>query len=97
MPADQNNDLSVEKDKVFNVDDFDSEERSAEKTPAPSIAKRLRNRSGKAVDTACEPAKTPKKWKKTPTSVNPIHYGPKKQWSKIVHLAEPNKKNLKRK
>ncbi|MCI60260.1 hypothetical protein A2U01_0081515, partial [Trifolium medium] len=80
MPADQNNDLSVEKDKMVNVDDLDSEERSVEKTHAPSIAKRLRSRSGNVVDTACELAKTPKKGKKPPTSVKPIHYGPKKQW-----------------
>ncbi|MCI53978.1 hypothetical protein A2U01_0075225, partial [Trifolium medium] len=33
--------------------------------------------------------KTPKKEKKTPTSVKPIHYGPKKQGSKVVHPAEP--------
>ncbi|MCI80566.1 hypothetical protein A2U01_0101837, partial [Trifolium medium] len=34
---------------VVNVDDLVSEERSIEKTPAPTIAKRLRSQSGKAI------------------------------------------------
>ncbi|MCI81172.1 hypothetical protein A2U01_0102444, partial [Trifolium medium] len=46
VPADQgqNND-----DDIVNVDDLVSEERSVEKTPTPTIAKRLRSQSGKAV------------------------------------------------
>ncbi|MCI81715.1 hypothetical protein A2U01_0102989, partial [Trifolium medium] len=70
---------------VIDVDDLVSRERSVEKTPAPSIAKRLRSNSGKAVATASEPAKTTKKGKKIS---KPVHYGPKKQWSKVVTPSE---------
>ncbi|MCI72343.1 hypothetical protein A2U01_0093606, partial [Trifolium medium] len=66
---------SAEKDNnadlnVFDLDNLNSGESPAEKTPDP-IAKRLRSNSGKHVVTASEPVKTPKKGKKS--------YGPKKQ------------------
>ncbi|MCI03309.1 hypothetical protein A2U01_0024346, partial [Trifolium medium] len=68
-------DKNVETETNFvDVDDLTSGERSTEKNPAPSIAKRLRSNSGKVVATASEPDKTPKKGKKTSTSVKPVHY-----------------------
>ncbi|MCI61549.1 hypothetical protein A2U01_0082806, partial [Trifolium medium] len=69
-------------------------ESPAEKTPAPSIAKRLGSNSGKDVVTAGETTKTPKKWKKVSKAVQ---YGPKKQWSKVATPVESKKKSLKRK
>ncbi|MCI54623.1 hypothetical protein A2U01_0075873, partial [Trifolium medium] len=53
-----------------------------DKSPGPSIANRLRSRSGKAVPSASEHAKTIKKTKKS--SLKPVLYGPKKTWSKCV-------------
>ncbi|MCI49404.1 envelope-like protein, partial [Trifolium medium] len=73
---------------VVDVDNLTSRDSPAEKNSPPSMAKRLRSNSGKAVATADEVAKTPKKGKKS--------YGPKKQWSKVTPT-EPKKKNLKRK
>ncbi|MCI63921.1 hypothetical protein A2U01_0085178, partial [Trifolium medium] len=61
----------------------------------PSIAKRLRSNSGKAVAFVSEPAKTTRAAKKG--SLKPVLYGPKKAWSKGVTSTEPKKKNLKRK
>ncbi|MCI00315.1 envelope-like protein, partial [Trifolium medium] len=93
-----NSDKNVVTETNFvDVDDLTYGERSTEKNPAPSITKRLRSNSGKVVATANEPAKTPKKGKKTSASAKPVHYGPKKQWSKVVQSSEPKNKNLKRK
>ncbi|MCI03055.1 envelope-like protein, partial [Trifolium medium] len=89
-------DKSVATDTVVvNVDDIQSEEVSVERTPGPSIAKRLRSGSGKVVPSASEPGKTPKTTKKS--SLKPVLYGPKKTWSKGVPSTETKKKNLKRK
>ncbi|MCI64603.1 hypothetical protein A2U01_0085861, partial [Trifolium medium] len=67
------------------------EERSVEKTHAPTIAKRLRSQSGKAVTSIVTSAKPAKSTKKT------ISVGPKRQWSKVVPPSETKKKGLKRK
>ncbi|MCI96442.1 hypothetical protein A2U01_0117742, partial [Trifolium medium] len=45
-PADQ---CKKDDNDVVNVDDLESEDRSVEKTPPPTIAKRLRSQSGKVV------------------------------------------------
>ncbi|MCI46671.1 hypothetical protein A2U01_0067912, partial [Trifolium medium] len=55
--------------------DLVSEERSVEKTPTPTIAKRLRSQSGKDVASVVTSAKPTKSTKKT------VLVGPKKQWS----------------
>ncbi|MCI54037.1 hypothetical protein A2U01_0075284, partial [Trifolium medium] len=62
-----------------------------EKTPAPTIAKRLRSQSGKAVASVVTSAKPAKFTKKT------VSIGPKRQWSKVVPSSETKKKGLKRK
>ncbi|MCI88706.1 hypothetical protein A2U01_0109993, partial [Trifolium medium] len=46
VPADQGKN---DDNDVMNFDVLESEERSAEKTPTPTITKRLRSQSGKAV------------------------------------------------
>ncbi|MCI06580.1 envelope-like protein, partial [Trifolium medium] len=102
VSAHLDDDMSAEKDKdadlnVIDVDDLVSGERSGKKTPVPSIVKRLRSNSGKAVATACEPGKKTKKGKKSSTPLKHVLYGPKKTWSKAVQFVEPKKKNLKRK
>ncbi|MCI43739.1 hypothetical protein A2U01_0064977, partial [Trifolium medium] len=63
--------------------------------PGPSIAKRMRIRSGKAVPSASEHAKITKKTKKP--SLKPVLYVPKKTWSKCVPSTEPKNKNMKKK
>ncbi|MCI89609.1 hypothetical protein A2U01_0110898, partial [Trifolium medium] len=45
---------------VVNVDDLVYEERSVEKTPVPTIAKRLRSQSGKVVASVVTSAKPTK-------------------------------------
>ncbi|MCI49688.1 hypothetical protein A2U01_0070932, partial [Trifolium medium] len=85
VSANNEDDLSADKDKnadmnVVDVDDLVSEERSIEKTHVPSIAKRLRSRSGKVVPSASEPVKTTKAANKP--SLKLVLYGPKKTWSK---------------
>ncbi|MCI78309.1 hypothetical protein A2U01_0099579, partial [Trifolium medium] len=50
------------RDNVVDVDIVSSVERNLEKTPEPCIARRTRNRSGKAV---AEKTKSPKQGKKT--------------------------------
>ncbi|MCI59204.1 hypothetical protein A2U01_0080459, partial [Trifolium medium] len=45
--------------EVVEVNDTTSEENSVEKTPAPSISKRLRSNTGKSVATASQQANTP--------------------------------------
>ncbi|MCH84665.1 envelope-like protein, partial [Trifolium medium] len=74
--------------EIMDVDDCDSIDQPLHETFGGSIAKRLRNRSGKVVPSASVPAKTTKK-----TTV----IGPKKGWSKVVVPSEKNKKNLNRK
>ncbi|MCI62841.1 hypothetical protein A2U01_0084098, partial [Trifolium medium] len=74
---------------VVNVDDIQSEDASVDKTPGPSIAKRLRSGSGKVVPSTSEHAKTTKKTKKP--SLKHVLYGPKKTWSKCVPSTEPKK------
>ncbi|MCI64402.1 hypothetical protein A2U01_0085660, partial [Trifolium medium] len=57
-PADQGKKAD---ENVVNIDDLESEERSVEKTPTPSIAKRLRSQTGKAVasvNTTVKPTKS---------------------------------------
>ncbi|MCI72507.1 hypothetical protein A2U01_0093770, partial [Trifolium medium] len=71
---------------VVNIDDLESEERSAEKTPAPSIAKMLRSQSGKVVASVIPSTKPTKSIKNT------VSVGPKKQWSKVVPPSETKKK-----
>ncbi|MCI45993.1 hypothetical protein A2U01_0067233, partial [Trifolium medium] len=88
LPADQGKDVDV---NVVNVDDLVYEERSVEKTPGPSITRRLRSQSEKVVASASTAAKPTKTTKKT------VGVGPKKAWSKVVPPTEPKKKNLKRK
>ncbi|MCI66468.1 hypothetical protein A2U01_0087726, partial [Trifolium medium] len=59
-PADQG---KKDDNDVVNVDDLKSEEKSVEKTPAPTIAKRLRSQSGKdvaSVITSAKPTKSTK-------------------------------------
>ncbi|MCH81159.1 envelope-like protein [Trifolium medium] len=92
-------DESAGKDKdadlnVINVDNLNSGGSPAEKTSAPSIAKRLRSNSGKDVATASEPIKTTKETRNT--GKKPM-YGPPKAWSKGVPPSEKKKKHLKRK
>ncbi|MCI74423.1 hypothetical protein A2U01_0095687, partial [Trifolium medium] len=53
--------------------DLVSEERSVEKTPAPTIAKRLGSQSGKAVASVATSVKLTKSTRKT------VSVGPKKQ------------------
>ncbi|MCI10832.1 envelope-like protein, partial [Trifolium medium] len=87
MSANKEDDLSVDKNvnaDVVDVDDLASKEWSIEKTPVPSIAKRLMSNSGKVVASVSELAKTTKKGKKSSTPLKPILYGPKKTWSKDV-------------
>ncbi|MCI22827.1 envelope-like protein, partial [Trifolium medium] len=87
VPADQGKDADV---NVVNIDDLESEERSVEKTPAPSIAKRLRSQTGKAVASVSTDVKITKTTRKT------VGVGPKKTWSKVVPPTETKKKSLKR-
>ncbi|MCI46554.1 hypothetical protein A2U01_0067794, partial [Trifolium medium] len=68
-PADQG---KKDDNDVVNVDELESEERSIERTPAPTIAKRLRSQSGKAVASVVTSAKPAKSTKKT------VSVGPKK-------------------
>ncbi|MCI61518.1 envelope-like protein, partial [Trifolium medium] len=63
----------------------DSIDQPLHKTFGGSIAKRLRNRKGKVVPSASEPAKATKK-----SAV----IGPKKGWSKVMVPADKKKKNL---
>ncbi|MCI81351.1 hypothetical protein A2U01_0102624, partial [Trifolium medium] len=71
---------------VVNVDDLESEERSVEKTPVPTIDKRLRSQSGKVVASVVTSVKPAKSTKKT------VSVGPKKQWCKVVPPSETKKK-----
>lgn len=75
----------VKKDKyinIVNVDDLNSDDEPIEKRLAPSIAKRLRNRTGKDVASTSKPSKAPKK------SFVVI---PAKGWSKVVAPAKKMK------
>ncbi|MCI63653.1 hypothetical protein A2U01_0084910, partial [Trifolium medium] len=72
--------ISVEKDDIVPADQG--------KTPAPTIAKRLRSQSGKVVASVVTSAKPAKSTKKT------VSIGPKKQWSKVVPPSETKKKGL---
>ncbi|MCI41737.1 hypothetical protein A2U01_0062971, partial [Trifolium medium] len=70
---------SVEKDKsgdvsVIDIDKVVSKEKSAEKTPAPSNAKRLRSNIGKVVSSPNKLAKKTRAAKKT--SEKPVNFGP---------------------
>ncbi|MCI85676.1 hypothetical protein A2U01_0106955, partial [Trifolium medium] len=62
MSAEKNKD---EDDNVIDVDNLNSEESPAEKTVAPSIAKRLRSNFGKVVVNDSELTKTTKETRKT--------------------------------
>ncbi|MCI35970.1 hypothetical protein A2U01_0057191, partial [Trifolium medium] len=86
VPVNQGNNADV-----VNIEDLESEERSVEKTPAPSIAKRLRSQSGKAVTSVTPSARPTKSTKKI------VSVGPKKPWSKVVPPSETKKKSMKRK
>ncbi|MCI51934.1 hypothetical protein A2U01_0073178, partial [Trifolium medium] len=85
VPADQG---KIDDNDVVDVDDLESEERTVEKTPAPTIAKRLRSQSGKVVAFIASPAKSTKSIRKT------VSVGPKKQWSKVVPPSETKKKGV---
>ncbi|MCI42621.1 hypothetical protein A2U01_0063858, partial [Trifolium medium] len=61
VPVDQG---KIDDNEEVNVDDLESEERSVEKTPAPTIAKRLRSQSGKVVASVVSPVKPTKSTKK---------------------------------
>ncbi|MCI72422.1 hypothetical protein A2U01_0093685, partial [Trifolium medium] len=76
----------IDNNDVVNVDDLESEERSEEKTHAPTIAKRLISQSGKVIASVVSPVKPTKSTKKT------VSIGPKKQWSKVVPPSETKKK-----
>ncbi|MCI89230.1 hypothetical protein A2U01_0110518, partial [Trifolium medium] len=63
VPADKSNDTD---ENVINVDDLNSGESPAEQTIAPSISKRLRSKSGKALITDDRTPKTTRKSGKKP-------------------------------
>lgn len=72
---------------IVNVDDLDSNDEPIGKRLAPGIAKRLKNRKGKAFESSSKPSKSLKR----STSV-----GPTKGWGKVVtHVSK--KRSLKRK
>ncbi|MCI67695.1 hypothetical protein A2U01_0088954, partial [Trifolium medium] len=56
------------KDNAIDVEIVSSVERNLEETHEPCIARRIRNRSGKAVSTVGEKTKSPKQGKKTSAS-----------------------------
>ncbi|MCI24662.1 envelope-like protein, partial [Trifolium medium] len=66
-------------------------ERSVERTPVPSIAKRLRSQSGKTVPTASGVTKTTKPSKTT--GLKPVHYGPKRTW-KVATTGTSSRKSI---
>ncbi|MCH97836.1 envelope-like protein, partial [Trifolium medium] len=91
---------SVEKDKSGDVNVIDiyevvSKDKSAEKTPTPSIAKRLRSNTGKAVSSPNKLARTTRAAKKTSEKL--VNFGPPRSSSKVTISCSKGKKNLKRK
>ncbi|MCI61580.1 hypothetical protein A2U01_0082837, partial [Trifolium medium] len=72
------------KDNAVDVEIVSSEKRNLKETPKPCIARRTRNRSGKAASTVGENTKSPKQGKKTSdfSGLKPVLYGPKRTWSK---------------
>ncbi|MCH98507.1 envelope-like protein, partial [Trifolium medium] len=100
LVTDENDKENVSAEKVVDSQSEESEktvsiEKSAERTPDPSIAKGPWSRTGKPVPSASEVAKTSKPTKKT--NLKPVLYGPKRTWSKDVPTTEKKKKSLKRK
>ncbi|MCI60945.1 hypothetical protein A2U01_0082201, partial [Trifolium medium] len=65
---------------VIDIDEVVSKEKSAEKTP--SIAKRLRSNTGKAVSSPNKLVKTTRAAKKT--SEKPVNFGPPRSSSKVT-------------
>lgn len=71
---------------IVNIDDLDSDDEPIRKRLTPSIAKRLRNRTGKDVASASKPSKDPKK---------SVDVGLVKGWSKVVaHTKKRNEEPL---
>ncbi|XP_050889545.1 uncharacterized protein LOC127094811 [Lathyrus oleraceus] len=88
--SDKEEKSGVKKDQstsIINIDDQDSDDEPIGKRMAPGMAKRLKSRKGKVVESTSKPPKAPKKSKSV---------GPTKGWSKVVTLTM-KKSSLKRK
>ncbi|MCI60110.1 hypothetical protein A2U01_0081365, partial [Trifolium medium] len=81
------------RDNAVDVDIVSSVKRNLEKTHEPCIARRSRNRLGKAVTAVGEKTESPKQGKKTlaPGALKSVLYGPKRTWSKGILPVESKK------